>query len=274
MRFRKKKVGIALGGGAARGLAHIGVLEILQREGIPIDIVAGTSAGALVGAVYAEGKELSVIKDEINKWDWLKLTSLIDLTLPKTGFIEGKKVINELRKFIGGDINFSELKKPLAVVATDFFTGEEVVIKDGHLLEAVRASIAIPILFSVVKWKGRYLLDGSLTNPVPVSVLKEMGADYIIAVNVIPDVVKRINYINKGEEPHAEPTIFNVIAQSPYIANHALVESCMEGSDFVIEPKVVHIGPFEFHRAQECIVQGEIAAQEVVSELKKRLKLK
>jgi len=266
-----KKIGLALGGGAARGLAHIGVLEVLEKEGIPIDMIAGTSAGAAIGALYAQGKDTSQIKNLVADLGWKRLAPLIDLALPKTGFIEGRK-IKELLRLIIGDKKFSDLKVPLACVATDIMTGEEVVIDRGSVLEGVRASISIPVIFTVVKWKGRYLVDGSLVNPVPVSVLKQMGADFIIAVNVIPDMRERVHRVSKGQiEGFKEPNIFGVMMQSIYIATYSLVRSSLEGADIVIEPELAHIGYGDFHRAQECILQGKRSAEESIPSIKKQL---
>jgi NTE family protein len=146
-------------------------------------------------------------------------------------------------------------------------TGEEVVIDQGSVLEAVRASISIPVIFAVVKWKGRHLVDGGLVNPVPVSVLKQMGADIIIAVNVIPEPGVRVKQV----EEFKKPNIISVMMQAIYIGSYSLVESCLEGADIVIQPQVVHIGAGEFHRAKECILQGERAARGFIPEIKRRL---
>ena len=266
--MRRKKIGLALGSGAARGLAHIGVLEVLGKAGIPIDMIAGTSAGAVVGALYAQGKDSSQIKELALARH--KLAHFVDPSLPKTGFIKGKKIKDLLESFIGGDIKFSDLKVPLACVATDIVTGEEVVIDCGPVLEALRAVISIPAIFTVVKWKGRYLVDGSLVNPVPVSVVKRMGADFIIAVNVIPDVADRAHRVDK--ESYKEPNIINIIMQSIYIGTYSLVRSSMEEANIVIKPNVAHIGYGDFHHAQECILQGELAAQNSIPEIKRKLK--
>ena len=145
-----RKIGLALGGGAARGLAHIGVLEVLEKEGIPVDMIAGTSAGAAIGALYAQGKDVSQIKEVALNASWRRLVSLVDLTLPRSGFIEGTRIKNLLKSIIG-DIKFSDLKIPLACVAADRRTCEEVVIDQGSVLEAVRASISLPGIFTVVK---------------------------------------------------------------------------------------------------------------------------
>jgi NTE family protein len=263
--FRKKKIGLALGSGAVRGLAHIGVLEVLEEEDIPVNLIAGTSAGAAIGALYAQGKDSHRIGALALEVGWKRLAPLTDLTLPKTGFIQGRK-LKEFMKRTMGDVDFADLKIPLACVATDIMTGEEVVINEGSVLEAVRASISIPVIFTVVKWQNRSLVDGGLVNPVPVSVLKQMGADIIIAVNVIPEPVVRAR---RGGE-FKKLNIINVMVQSVYIGSYLLIEHCLEGADIVIEPQVAHIGFGEFHQAQELISLGAQAAQDALPEIKKR----
>ena len=262
----KRKIGLALGSGAARGLAHIGVLSVLGKEGIPINMIAGTSMGALIGALYAQGKTVSEIKDLAIKLSSKKFSFWVDPILPRSGLTQGRKIRNVLAAAIG-NTEFGDLKLPFACVATDIETGEEIVLNQGSVLEGVRASISIPIIFTVVKRKGRYLVDGSLVNPVPVSVVKEMGADFIIAVNAIPDTSK------KTYRPGKEPNIFNVIMHTVHIAGHRLVEYSLSGADVVIEPQVASIGHFDFHRVQEFILQGELAAQASIHEIKRKLKV-
>jgi len=261
-----KKVGLALGGGAARGLAHIGVLEVLEKEGIPVDMIAGTSAGAAVGALYAQGNSAARVKELALDTGWRRLVSLIDLALPRSGFIEGTKIKNLLRSIMG-DINFSQLKIPLSCVATDIRSGEEVVISDGPVLEAVRASISIPVIFTAVKRGDRYLVDGGLVNPVPVSTVRKMGAELVIAVNVIPPMGVRLQ-LAKETKP---PGIFQSMLHSFYIATYSLVRSNLAGADIVIEPKLPHIGYGDFHRISDSIAQGEIAAQELIEQIKQKL---
>ncbi|MCK4993762.1 MAG: patatin-like phospholipase family protein [Candidatus Omnitrophica bacterium] len=185
--FKKKsKVGLALGSGSARGLAHIGVLRALKEKNISIDMIAGSSMGALVGACYARNEEIRDIEETVLNLDWRQLAQLADpnLALLFKGVIHGKKV-KELLKTVIGDVKFKDLKIPLAVVATDVNTGEEVVIKEGSVIEAVRASISIPAIFMPVKLNNRFLIDGGIVNPVPVNVVKDMGATFVIACNVI-----------------------------------------------------------------------------------------
>lgn len=268
----KPKVGLALGGGVARGMAHIGVLTVLEKEGIPVDLIAGTSVGAAVGSLYAHGKNAGLIKEKIIELSRRRLTQFIDPALPKTGLIKGKKFSNLLASLFGGNIKFSDLLIPFACTATDIDTGEAVVLDRGSVVEAVRASISLPGVFTVVKRRGRYLVDGILTNPVPVNLAREMGADFVIAVNVIPGVLDQAHRsINGSTKGAGEPNILHVLVQSINIGTYSLVRSVLEKADVVIEPDIAHIGANDYHHAQECIEQGEMAAQKAMSEIKNRL---
>lgn len=273
---KKRKVGLALGGGAARGVAHIGVLEILEKSNIPIDMIAGTSAGAVIGSVYAQGKNTDELKKVVKEWNWLHRAQTIDLALPRSGFIAGHR-IKKLLKSIIGDVSFEDLKIPFACVATDITTGEEVVINQGSVLEAVRASISMPIIFSVVKYGGRYLVDGGLVNPVPVSVLKNMGADFIIAVNVTPhlDRIPEAIYLKESDAGSApetkEPNLFSIIMKTFSITNSQIVEASLSGADVVIEPRMADISMADFNHADRCIMEGGMSAIDAVLEIKKRL---
>ena len=261
----RKKIGLALSGGAARGLAHIGVLEVLHKEGIPIDMIAGTSAGAVAGAVYASNRDIARMKKEVLEVNWMKIAPLIDLSLFKGGLIKGTKIKGLLASYVGGNIKFSDLKIPFACVASDIETGEEIIIDSGSVPEALRASISVPGIFAVVKHEGRYLVDGGLTTPVPVSVAKKMGADFIIAVNVTPDVSNRVQKIRK------EPSIFHVLMQSIYITTYAMAQHNLEDADIVIEPDIAHLGAGDFQKAKELIRRGGQATQNAIPEIKKRL---
>ena len=273
--MQKRKIGLALGSGAARGLAQIGVLEVLEKEGIPIDMIAGTSVGAVIGALYVQGISIGRMKSLSVELSYKRLMPLVDLTLPKTGLIGGKKIREWLKLVFGSDIKFGDLVIPFACVATDIMTGEEVVISQGSVVDGVRASISVPGLFVIAKLGGRYLVDGGLVNPVPVSVLKRMGADFVIAVNVIPDINAHdgTRWIGGGErlkEPK-EPNIISVIMQSIYIGTHSLAKASLEGADVVIQPQVAHIGPTDFRQAQDCIEHGELAALDSIPEIKRKL---
>jgi len=273
---KQTKVGLALGGGSAKGMAHIGVLEVLEKERIPVDMIAGTSAGALVGALSACGRSAGEMEGIVREWDWKQRAQMIDLSLSRGGFITGKKVTDFL-KSIMGDVSFSDLKKPFACVATDIITGEEIVIDKGSVLEAVRASISLPVIFTVVKKKGRYLVDGGLVDPVPVDILKTMGADFIIAVNVLSylDNTRERVYIEdpaiKDAPPSKEPNLFSILMKMVSIPTSQVIEDSLKGADAVIEPKVEHIGLADFHRAEESILAGGLAAIDAVQEIKNKL---
>jgi len=178
------KVGLALSGGTARAMAHIGVLKALEDESIPIDMISGTSAGALAGACYAKERKAAILEEIMLGLDWRKLAGLVDLNLILLwkGFVQGQRAKSFLSSIIG-DVRFEDLEIPLSVVATDIRSMEEIVINEGSVAEAVRASISMPMIFTPVKWRGRFLIDGGAVNPMPVDVVRKMGAEVVIAVN-------------------------------------------------------------------------------------------
>ena len=187
---RKKtppKIGLALGSGSARGLAHLGVIRALEEAGIKVDYVAGTSIGALVGAVYASGS-IDSLESTFQKFDWKKMVSFFDVIFPKSGLIDGAKVRDLVRTLVHTEV-IEALPIPFCAVATNIQSGEEVVISQGDLIEAVRASIAVPGIFTPVRSNGVLLVDGGLVNPVPVSVARAMGADFVIAVDLNQQIV-------------------------------------------------------------------------------------
>ena len=270
----RKKIGLALGSGSARGLAHIGVLRALKKEGIPIDMIAGTSMGAVVGSLYALHGNIDRIEEIADQISWGRLLSLLDLKFHKTGLIGGQRIIAWAKSVIGRDVQFSDLEIPFACVATDIMTGQEIVIKEGSVMEAVRASFSIPGLFSVAKLQGKYLVDGGLVSPVPITTARNMGAEFVIAVNVLPDVGSaERNYWTgrKRGKGSKEPNIIEVLMQSIYIGARTLVQPALKSADLAIEPQVSYIGPGEFHRARECILQGELAAADCMPKLKRLL---
>ena len=181
------RIGLALGSGSARGLAHIGVLRALEEAGIRVTCVAGTSIGALIGAVYASGK-LDALATELLAFDWKQVAAFLDPVFPRSGLIDGQRVVSLVRSHVGVS-NIEDLPVPFCAVATDIETGDETVIKTGDLIEAVRASIAVPGILTPVRFNGRVLVDGGLVNPVPVSAARAMGADFVIAVDLNHDIV-------------------------------------------------------------------------------------
>jgi NTE family protein len=192
-RWKHKRIGLALGSGGARGWAHLGVLQALAELGIPVEFVAGTSMGALVGAFFAAG-QTDALRDLAENLDWRRLRQFFwEISLSRSGITDGRRLLEETQRLLGV-AQFRELSLPFRAVATDLNNGGEVVLDSGHLLQALRASISIPGLFSPV-WIGRRLLvDGGLVNPVPVNVVRGMGAEVVISVDV-----------SHGIEPEKKP---------------------------------------------------------------------
>ncbi len=176
------RIGLALGSGSARGWAHIGVIHALEEAGFTVDCVAGTSIGALVGAVYSSGK-LFEMEEAVLRLDRKQILMFSDVVLPKSGLIDGRKITNLIEKYVL-DTSLEDLPLPLRIIATDLTTGGEVVLQKGNIVEAVRASFSLPGVFIPVRKDGNLLVDGGLVNPVPVSAAKNMGADFVIAVDL------------------------------------------------------------------------------------------
>jgi NTE family protein len=189
MSAARNAIGLALGSGAARGLAHIGVLKVLEQAAIPIACIAGTSIGAFIGALYAAGVPLRQMEKALCDLDWRALTRLIGPTLPTSGLLDGGKVASFMAELLPVK-TFEELAIPLAVTATDVESGEALVIHQGSLLEGLHAATAFPGIFSPVPRNGRFLVDGGLCNPVPADVAYGMGARRVIGVSAIPALPK------------------------------------------------------------------------------------
>jgi len=210
MNIRRKKIGLALGSGAARGLAHIGVIKVLEENQIPIKMIAGTSMGALVGALYAAGLSGNDLEEIACNVD-LKTTAKLFIPTPSlSGLVNGNRIAELLGPLVG-NVNIRSLKIPFAAVAVDIENAEEVVIRDGSLIGAIRASISIPGIFTAANYQNRFLVDGGLLNPVPVDVVRNMGANFVIAVNVpYPIKPKSINMtINSVAEDNKPIQIAN-----------------------------------------------------------------
>lgn len=251
------EVGLALGGGLARGLAHIGVLEVLEEAGIGLNYIAGTSMGSVVGALYACGLKLPMIHrlaQRISRRNWM------DLTFPRKGLIAGEK-LEEMLYMLTGRRSFSDLAIPLAVVAVDLISGERMVLREGSVARAVRASCAIPGIFSPVKIDDRVLVDGGVLQRVPASAVREMGADLVIAVDV---------GMNMGD--YKLDHIFDVLSRSIDIMSREIHQSQKEDADVLIIPDVDDIGSFDFHCADKAIARGEAATRQLLPLLFKSLK--
>lgn len=200
------RIGLALGSGSARGLAHLGVIRALADAGVEVDCIAGSSIGALIGAIHAAGK-LDALEASFQDFDWKRMVSFFDVVLPKSGLIDGARVSELVRSHIHGDA-IEALPKPFAAVATDLGNGDEVVIRAGDVIEAVRASISVPGIFTPVRRDGRILVDGGLTNPVPVSAARALGADFVIAVDLNHEIVAGKNLKPLRHAP-AAPNLFS-----------------------------------------------------------------
>ncbi|MGI6703131.1 MAG: patatin-like phospholipase family protein [Clostridia bacterium] len=248
----RKKFGLALGSGAARGFAHLGVLQALEERGIEIDYISGCSIGALIGALYCSGMSIMEIIDlavDMEPWDW------IDISVPKKGLVQGRKLEQLIKRYTGGK-RFDELKKPLTVVATDLCTGERVVLHSGYVYKAVRASVAIPGIIAPLELDGRILADGGLVDPVPVDLVKDMGADYTVGVN-----------LGSWIEDKRMESIYDVIIQSIDILQNEILMLRGIDADLIISPYLKHINPVTFNQVEECIHSGRKAALEVMEDL-------
>jgi len=277
-----RKIGCALGGGAARGLSHIGVLKVLEQHGLAPQVIAGTSIGALVGALYAGGLTASDIEKVALEVDWRRMARLVDVTFPLSGLMQGKRIKSLVRSVLG-DLDFSDLKCPFACVATDIASGEEIVLTSGSVVDAVRASISIPGILMPVTLSGRYLVDGGLVNEVPVKTCRDLGAGYVIGVNVIPDPssmvapldgqrttrILRSPPLSAGIDrrrliKQRGPNLVRVLTQSLIIPGYRLAMENLAEADLSISPAVGTIGFFQFDKAEEAIALGEEAARAVL----------
>ncbi|MBN2224591.1 MAG: patatin-like phospholipase family protein [Deltaproteobacteria bacterium] len=278
------KVGLALGSGGARGLTHLGVISALTSAGVKIDFVSGTSVGALVGAFLAAGKldDLIAFTAPLTLKESLKMA---DIMFPTSGLIEGKKIEQFLRKHLG-TVKIEDLPVPFACVATNFYTGQEVLINRGDLVTAVRASISIPGVFKPVAADGMLLVDGGVVNPVPVQVVRDLGAEFIIAVDISPEIANKMTVQHpiidpgqgSGKSRKGEarlPNIFDIIMGSIMIMESQIVDMRMktELPDVIISPSVSDIGTYDFHRYREGVERGESAAGQVISQIRKYIGL-
>lgn len=248
---REPRIGLALGGGSARGWAHIGVIEALEQADIHPDLVCGTSVGALVGAAYAAG-ELDRFRQWVLGMGIRDVVSFMDLRL-NGGVLKGERVMQYFRRnFV--DRPIEDLAMPFGAVATALDTGREVWLRTGSTVEAVRASIALPALFTPVLREGELLVDGALVNPVPVSLARAMGAEVVIAVDLSSVLVGR----NRDDDT---PSLLNVVAASLNIMQVRIARSRMAGDppDAVVAPRLAHLGLLDFHRAGEAIEAGRRA---------------
>ena len=257
--YRVPAIGVALGGGFARGIAHIGVLKVLEEEGIPVRMVAGTSVGAIMGAAYCSGLTIEELEALAHK---VRFTNFARWTLSRYGFATTDRMISFLNRTLKVQ-TFEELRVPLAVTATDFSTGGGAVFTSGPIIDPVRASCAYPGMFLPVEIDGRCLVDGMLSYPVPSRPLRDMGADRVLAVHL------------KGQwsKSCAPRHFFDVIGQSFAIAQDMMSPTWRNAADLLIEPDVAGFDYDDFKRAGELIRVGEQAMRAAMPEVRKWLQV-
>lgn len=243
---RDIKIGLALGGGLSRGLAHIGVLKVLQEAGITVDCIAGTSMGSVIASLYACGVKLSMLEKlskRISRSNWM------DFTLPKMGLISGDK-LEELVYLLTARRNIEDAEIPLAVVATDLLSGKRVVFRQGLIAKTVRASCSIPGIFNPVEMEGQLLVDGGVLDRVPVGAVREMGADLVIAVDVA-------HFMDEYPVNH----IFDVLSKTIDIMSREIANHQAQDANLLITPDLRDIAPFQFNQSEDAVARGEEAAR-------------
>ncbi|MFC1645951.1 patatin-like phospholipase family protein [Candidatus Omnitrophota bacterium] len=293
-------IGLALGSGAAYGLAHIGVLRVLEKENIPVDIVAGTSIGALIGAMWSSGlsaDEIESIMMQYNNNKGRVFRLLGDLCFPKASLAKGDRIGQFLKKHLG-EKTFSDTRVPLKIVACDLDKREKIVYESGPLVDAVRSSIAIPGMFAPRFLKGDLVVDGGIMEPVPTGTLLESGAKKIISVNVLHSPedlregykryksyleqkkkdIQQSNFIKKfvyrlrlALRKTLFPNIFDIMVNSILTMEYVMsLENCKK-ADIVINPTIVGSNWFEFFRTEELIKKGEEETEKILPKIKSLL---
>jgi NTE family protein len=280
---KKSGIALALGGGAARGWAHIGVLRALEEAGIQIDMIAGTSIGALVGGCYLAGR-LNELEEFARSLTRRRVFGLLDLHIGGSGLFGGMKLDARMRQHLEG-ITFADLPKPLVCVASELRTGHEIWLSSGSLITAMRASYALPGVFEPVTVNRRVLVDGALVNPVPVSVCRAYEQRLVVAVNLHYDLFGRAAVIKhsadsppddqelviKKDEREQRIGIMGVMVEAFNIIQDRISRARLAGDppDMSLQPRLGHIGLSEFHRAEETIRLGYECTQGSINELKR-----
>ena len=253
---KRPKIGLALGSGGSRGLAHIGVIKALEENNIPIDFIAGSSIGAMAGGFYAAGLSIKKMEEISLETNWRRMFSLVDPHL-KQGLISGEKVKTFIEGYVDGK-KIEDCKIPFVAVATDLKTGEIVILNKGEMAQAIRASISIPLVFKPVEIDGKTLADGGLSAPVPVEIVQGMGADIIIAINLDKHY----------HDEEWKPWWYDIANGSLNILRHHLALSNVASADMVIN---IDVGKnnywYQFINGQDKILTGEKATKEILPRL-------
>lgn len=264
----RPRIGLALGSGAARGWAHIGVIRALEQAGVVPDIVCGTSIGALVGAAYAAG-ELDRLEPWVCSLSWSKVLGMFDLKMAG-GLIAGGKLVDFFRSHFQ-DPGIEAMGKSFGCVATELTSGREVWLREGSVVDAVRASIAMPGLFTPVPHEGEWLVDGGLVNPVPVSLCRAMGADLVIAVDLNWQFNRRHGHA--AQLKAQQPSVIEVLTNSLSIMQVRIAQSRLAGepADLMIRPRLSAIQSMEFHKGKVAIDEGRRATEHALPQLREML---
>lgn len=276
----KYKLGLALSGGGARGLAHIGFLKVLEREHIPVDYLSGTSMGSIIGAAYARGMELSQMEEEVlNSTTTRSMMRLVSLSPPTRGFIEANKLRALLARFIPEALTFEDLRIPLAVCATDLIHSAAVTLDKGEVLSAVMASCAVPGIFPAVYLPPNRLVDGGVLNNLPVDLVKELGAEKIIAIDVQAnpfEIIQEEQSQSAFLPLHLPSTLKDILwSATMMVARLTQVQLQLVPPDLYIRPNIsqeisLFIG---FQKAAEVIEEGEKAAEEYLPQIREILEI-
>ncbi|HTZ72864.1 MAG TPA: patatin-like phospholipase family protein [Candidatus Aquilonibacter sp.] len=253
---RRPRIGVALGGGFARGIAHIGVLRVLEAYDIPVDVICGTSVGALVAATYASGTPLAEMERQGAETQFRDFGRW---TISRMGMASNERLEHYLHKFTTKHL-FSEMKIPLAIVATDLISGKTIYFTEGEIGPALRASCAYPGLFLPVEYEGHILVDGFLTELVPCVAARNLGADVVIAIHLEPGLLDT-----------APRNTIEIISRSFSILQSSAVQSWRAQTDVLIEPNVHHILWDQFSKTPQLVAAGEAAAQEAIPKIKELL---
>jgi NTE family protein len=275
----KPRIGLALSGGGAKGLAHIGVLKVLEENQIPIHMLSGTSMGGVVAAAYAAGRSADEIEQFARS---LRPLDVVQRDSTGYGLLGQEKVAQVVRNAIGGDLTFDQLELPLALTAVDLHTGEEVIISEGSVVEGVLATTAVPIIFPPLQWQNRHLIDGGLLNPIPFDIVREMGAERVIAVHTLEGLYDPTEVKIRPQGQGAEAIIrlllyqtrwtslMNVVEHSWAIVNRRLAQQRLQQSppDLLIEVTLKGVRLLDLDKIDLCLKSGMKAARQHVDELK------
>jgi NTE family protein len=276
--FKKPKIGIALSGGGARGLAHIGVLEVLDSLGVQIDAVSGTSMGAIIGAAYCLHEGLEEVNVLLDSTDWKSFLMFSAFQLSRTGIVNEKKVDEVLKKFLGYK-TFKDCKKQFCCVAVDILSDTKIVLNSGGLCEAVMASFAIPGIFPPVSRDNLLLVDGGIIEPLPTMAIQAFSPTFILASSIIFDKIQPVpagkeNELEIKVPENNQMPIQAIIDKSMTIMQTQIVQSYLPYAQIVIEPMVGDFGFLDFGKSRDIIEAGRVAAIKKIPEIKKKLRMK